>query len=215
MSYTITNTRGTTVATVPSTTIDTIHCPLTLIGAGYSSFGTALNDDLYALLENFANSTTPANPVEGMISFSTTQSELAFYDGVEWIPLASATNSAMTLLPMATDAASIDFTDAATTVIYTNTNGYNVFPTALMLIPVGSVSTTTPPVFNLFVDSPEDVMNTTIVNGAATGVHAFYTIEGSAKFLTDSSDSVSLQITTGAGGSSLNYQVLLFGMIQT
>ena len=59
MAYTITNTDGSTLVTVPDTEVNTDY-GITLVGRNYSGYGVFINDNFVTLLENFSNGTAPA-----------------------------------------------------------------------------------------------------------------------------------------------------------
>ena len=80
MSYTINHYNGTLLATVADGTVDT-STDLTLIGKNYAGYGQAQNDNFVWLLENFANTSSPANPLAGQIWFDSGNSKLKFWDG--------------------------------------------------------------------------------------------------------------------------------------
>jgi hypothetical protein len=79
MSYTIKHYNGTLLATVQDGTVDT-STDLTLIGKNYAGYGQAQNDNFVWLLENFANTSAPPNPLAGQIWFNTSSNKLQFYD---------------------------------------------------------------------------------------------------------------------------------------
>ena len=97
MSYTITNTRNAPVALVNDNTLNS-QTDLQLIGRSYTNFGIAFNKNLVKLMENFANPTAPANPLEGELWWNTTSKTLSVYNGSAWaniVPIAdtiTATN---------------------------------------------------------------------------------------------------------------------------
>jgi hypothetical protein len=93
MAYQINKTDGTIVATVADGQIDQLSTGLTLIGKNYSGFGEVLNENFIKLLENFANTSRPANPIRGQIWFDTSELKLKVYSGVEFMPVSSATIS--------------------------------------------------------------------------------------------------------------------------
>jgi hypothetical protein len=93
MAYQVNKTDGSIVATVADGQIDTLSTDLTLIGKNYSGFGEALNENFIKLLENFANTSRPINPIRGQIWFDTTELKLKVYSGTEFIPVSSATIS--------------------------------------------------------------------------------------------------------------------------
>ena len=79
MSYTITKTNGTTLGTILDGTINTAATSLTLIGRNYANYGQIIVDDLVGLLENFAYSTSPDNPIAGQLWWDTTNNVLKVY----------------------------------------------------------------------------------------------------------------------------------------
>jgi hypothetical protein len=94
MAYKINNTFGTLLVTLADGTIDTATTDLTLIGKGYAGFGEKLNENLVKLLENFNNTTTPANKVQGQMWYDKTNNQINVYTGSKWKPVGSTTNSA-------------------------------------------------------------------------------------------------------------------------
>lgn len=72
--------------TVEDNSINT-ETSLSLIGRNLQDFGSVLNENLLHLLENFANTTSPSNPVEGQLWYDTTAGvdQLKIYDGAQWV----------------------------------------------------------------------------------------------------------------------------------
>lgn len=95
MAYIINKTDGTILTTVPDGQLDRLSSDLTLIGKNFSGFGESLNENLIKLLENFANSSSPSRPIRGQIWFDTTENKLKVYTGTGFIPVSSATVSAV------------------------------------------------------------------------------------------------------------------------
>jgi hypothetical protein len=83
MSYTINHYNGTLLATVADGTVDT-STNLTLVGKNYAGYGQAQNDNFVWLLENFANTSSPANPLAGQIWFDSGNKKLKFWDGAKF-----------------------------------------------------------------------------------------------------------------------------------
>lgn len=85
MSYTINHYNGTKLTIVADGTVDTTT-DLTLIGKNYAGYGQAQNDNFVWLLENFANTSQPPNPLAGQIWFDSTPglTKLKFFDGNNW-----------------------------------------------------------------------------------------------------------------------------------
>jgi len=102
MAYQINKTDGTIVATVADGQIDDRSTAITLIGKNYSGFGEIFNENLIQLLENFADSTPPDNPIRGQIWFDSSQSKLKVYNGLDFVPVSSATISSSQPTTLAT-----------------------------------------------------------------------------------------------------------------
>ena len=80
MAYTINKYNGTLLVTVADGTVDATT-DLKLVGKNYAGYGAIQNENFVYLLENFANSTAPANPLRGQIWFDSASSKLKFWDG--------------------------------------------------------------------------------------------------------------------------------------
>ena len=94
MSYTIIKTNGTTLGTILDGTINTSFSSLTLIGRNYANYGEIIANDLVALVENFAFSSSPPNPLAGQLWFDTTGGgRLKVYTGTAFKVISSATVS--------------------------------------------------------------------------------------------------------------------------
>jgi hypothetical protein len=85
MSYTINHYNGAILTTVADGTVDT-STDLTLVGKNYAGYGQAQNDNFVWLLENFANTASPPNPLAGQIWFDSSPgaTKLKFFDGTNW-----------------------------------------------------------------------------------------------------------------------------------
>jgi hypothetical protein len=94
MAYKINNTFGTLLVTLADGTIDVATTGLTLIGKGYAGFGEKLNENLVKLLENFNNTSAPANKVQGQMWYDKTNNQINVYTGSKWKPVGSTSNSA-------------------------------------------------------------------------------------------------------------------------
>jgi len=94
MAYKINNTFGTLLVTLADGTIDVATTDLALIGKGYAGFGEALNENLVKLLENFNNTSAPANKVQGQVWYDRANNQINVYTGSKWKPVGSTSNSA-------------------------------------------------------------------------------------------------------------------------
>lgn len=81
MSYIVNKTDGSILTEIVDGTIDQTATDLTLIGKNSSNYGEFLNENLVKLLENFANTSQPNNPVQGQLWFDTSEGRLKVYDG--------------------------------------------------------------------------------------------------------------------------------------
>ena len=93
MAYKINNTFGTLLVTLADGTIDTSTTDLSLIGKGYAGFGESLNENFVKLLENFNNTSAPANKITGQIWYDQTNQRLNVYTGTKFKPVGGPTNS--------------------------------------------------------------------------------------------------------------------------
>jgi hypothetical protein len=95
MAYTINLTNGTTLIPggLSDGTVDVSKTSLTLIGKDYAGYGQFLNENFVYLLENFANTSSPANPLRGQLWWDTTNNILKVYSGTSWKISTGATSS--------------------------------------------------------------------------------------------------------------------------
>lgn len=93
MAYPITTTSGATLATIPDGTVNSSATSLTLIGKNYAGYGNFLNENYVKLLENFSNSTAPANAITGQLWFDNSTLVLKVYNGGQWKPISSSASS--------------------------------------------------------------------------------------------------------------------------
>ena len=93
MSYQINKTDGTLLATVADGQVDDLTTDITLIGKNYSGFGESLNENFIKLLENFASTSRPENPIRGQIWFDAGEAKLKVYTGTGFVPVSSASIS--------------------------------------------------------------------------------------------------------------------------
>ena len=90
MSYIINNTRGDIVAVVADGTVNTTATDLYLVGRALTDYGTYENENYVFLLENFANSTAPTQPVLGQLWYNSDTDEISTYSSTDtWLPLAT------------------------------------------------------------------------------------------------------------------------------
>lgn len=84
MSYLLNKTDGTLLTELIDGRIDTQSTNLTLVGRNYSGFGESFNENFIKLLENFANTAAPSNPLEGQTWWDRSDLRLKVYNGSSW-----------------------------------------------------------------------------------------------------------------------------------
>jgi hypothetical protein len=81
MGYRINKTDGTLLIDLIDGTIDTESSDITLIGRNFKGFGELINENFVKMLENFASSSAPANPLRGQLWYDTAENRLKVYNG--------------------------------------------------------------------------------------------------------------------------------------
>jgi hypothetical protein len=81
MTYKINKTDGSLLTEIIDSAIDQSSTDLTLIGKNVTGYGEYLNENFIKLLENFASTTEPNNPIQGQIWFDVSENRLKVYDG--------------------------------------------------------------------------------------------------------------------------------------
>ena len=100
MAYTIVKSDGSVLTTIADGTINTTSTSLGLPGRNYAGYGQALDTDLVHLVENFASTTPPPNPLRGQLWYNINTSTLLVCptDGQPnanaWITLAVSSGTA-------------------------------------------------------------------------------------------------------------------------
>jgi hypothetical protein len=139
MSYIINNSRGQIVAVVADGTVNTTATDLALVGRGLTDYGTYENENYVYLLENFANSTAPLQPILGQLWYDSSSDTIATYTSANiWAALATETyvqqqkiDTNLTGTPTApTAAAGTATTQIATTAFVTNGPQFSGVPRA-------------------------------------------------------------------------------------
>ena len=84
MSYIINKTNGDVLTEIVDGSIDQLSTDLTLIGKNTSAYGELFNENFIHILENFANTSSPNNPIQGQLWYDTSEGRLKVYDGAGW-----------------------------------------------------------------------------------------------------------------------------------
>lgn len=93
MSYLINKTDGSLLTEIVDGAIDQTATDLTLLGRDSSAYGEFFNENLVALLENFANTSAPNRPITGQLWFDTSDllnPKIRVYTGTGFSNISSA-----------------------------------------------------------------------------------------------------------------------------
>ena len=93
MSYKINKTNGDLLVELTDGVIDTVSTDITLVGRNYKGFGEAFNENFVKIVENFASTSAPSNPLEGQLWYDTGENRLKIYDGTSFRTAGSPTVS--------------------------------------------------------------------------------------------------------------------------
>lgn len=85
MSYRLNKSDGSLLVDLRDGSIDTDSTNLTLIGRNVTGFGVFLNENFVKILENFANTAAPSNPITGQIWYDTAEGRLKIYNGEQFV----------------------------------------------------------------------------------------------------------------------------------
>tara|TARA_R110000796_G_scaffold16154_1_gene50598 strand:+ start:2513 stop:4405 length:1893 start_codon:yes stop_codon:yes gene_type:complete len=93
MSYKINKTNGDLLVELTDGIIDITSTDITLVGRNYKGFGEAFNENFVKIIENFASTSAPSNPLKGQLWYDTSENRLKIYDGVTFKTAGSPTVS--------------------------------------------------------------------------------------------------------------------------
>ena len=95
MSYKINKTDGTLLVDLIDGAIETTSTDVTLVGRNYTGYGEAFNENFVKIIENFAATSAPANPLRGQIWYDTSEGRLKVWDGEQFRGTDTTTYSAI------------------------------------------------------------------------------------------------------------------------
>ncbi len=89
MPYLVNKTDGSELVTVRDNTTDNTRSSIKLVGKGALDYGEILNENQVHMLEHFANSTSPLNPLRGQLWYNTTTQRLVVWNGSAWVSISN------------------------------------------------------------------------------------------------------------------------------
>ena len=84
MSYKLNQTNGTLLVDLVDGSVDTTTTDISLVGRSYTGYGEAFNENFIKIMENFAATSAPANPLRGQIWYDTAAGRLKVWDGTQF-----------------------------------------------------------------------------------------------------------------------------------
>lgn len=84
MSYKLNQTDGTLLVDLVDGSVDSTTTDITLVGRNYTGYGEAFNENFIKIIENFAATSAPTNPLRGQIWYDTSAGRLKVWDGAQF-----------------------------------------------------------------------------------------------------------------------------------
>jgi len=81
MTYRLNKTNGDLLVDLVDGQIDETTTDITLVGKNYKGFGEFINENYIKILENFASTSAPGNPLSGQLWWDTAEERMKVYDG--------------------------------------------------------------------------------------------------------------------------------------
>lgn len=89
MAYSVNKKDGTLLVTVADGAVDDTQTTIKLFGRGITNYGEIMAENLVWMMEHFANTTAPAQPLEGQLWFDTGDSKMMVRSNGVWRPIGS------------------------------------------------------------------------------------------------------------------------------
>ena len=149
MAYTIVKSDGTVLTTIADGTINTTSTSLGLPGRNYAGYGQTLDTNFVHMMENFADTTPPSNPLRGQLWFDTNANTLYVCpaDGTSnanaWLALTSTASGGTTTCGAVTVTGNLQANNITAISTITGANGAftNISVSANANIATGNITT--------------------------------------------------------------------------
>jgi hypothetical protein len=90
MSYNIKLSNGLPLVTITDGSQDSSYTSITLFGKNFAGYGPLQNQNMVKILENFANTTPPANPLQGQLWWDSVAKAMKVRNGTDWKVISGA-----------------------------------------------------------------------------------------------------------------------------
>jgi hypothetical protein len=149
MAYTIVKSDGTVLTTIADGTINTTSTSLGLPGRNYAGYGQTLDTNFVHMMENFADTTPPSNPLRGQLWYNTNANTLYVCpaDGTSnanaWLALTSTASGGTTTFGAVTVTGNVQSNNITALNNITGANGVftNISVSANANIATGNITT--------------------------------------------------------------------------
>jgi hypothetical protein len=184
MAYTIIKSDGTVLTTIVDGTINTTSTSLALPGRNYAGYGQSQDTNFVHVLENFADTSPPANPLRGQLWYNTNANTLYVCpedgeaNGLAWLSLTSTSSGNNTTFGAVTVTGNL----TANNITATNNSNANAFSAGYLTISASAniananltgtttiANTLTTVITTGAASTPGTLTGTWTVNGSASG----------------------------------------------
>jgi hypothetical protein len=184
MAYTIIKSDGTVLTTIADGTINTTSTSLALPGRNYAGYGQSQDTNFVHVLENFADTSPPANPLRGQLWYNTNANTLYVCpadgeaNGLAWLSLTSTSSGNNTTFGAVTVTGNL----TANNITATNNSNANAFSAGYLTISASAniananlsgittiANTLTTVITTGATSTPGTLTGTWTVNGSASG----------------------------------------------
>jgi hypothetical protein len=184
MAYTIIKSDGTVLTTIADGTINTTSTSLALPGRNYAGYGQSQDTNFVHVLENFADTSPPPNPLKGQLWYNTNANTLYVCpvdgeaNGLAWLSLTSTSSGNNTTFGNVT----VNGNLTANNITATNNSNANAFSAGYLTISASAniananltgtttiANTLTTVITTGSASTPGTLTGTWTVNGSASG----------------------------------------------
>ena len=202
MAYTIVKSDGNVLTTIADGTINTTSTSQGLPGRNYAGYGQTLDTNIVHQLENFADTTPPANPLRGQLWYNTNANTLCICpaDGTSnslaWLALTSTSSGGTTSFGAVTVTGTLQANNATITNTVQALTGQFTNVTVTAMATIGNANIQTANVFGTLTSSDIAAGSTGVTaTGNLTGI---WTLNGSPTAINVQTGNILVSNSAGA-----------------